>query len=361
MRGIVGPSIVTTAMGIRKEIHMQHQSLPPKLPDKKLLDPPWPENTRLSQEAFSDIIGRATRERQDRAPRPANQGEARITRLPVGSFLGEDEEDDEHQNRESPPRANRGRIVDDRPPTAITQHRRHRHEREVREKGEALPVALVPPPGVLPPPLAPAPPCPVCKGAGYLRANVPYGHPNFGKPLVCECQLAKKNEARRQLLRRQSQIDELAAFRESTFENFQFLLPGVQEAYETAIAFAHHCLDDSMIVLFAVVPDLLDYLRATFAPNAEEDYDEAFMKMREAELLVLDDLGAEHSTPWANEKLYQLLNYRYNARLATAITTNNTGFAGIEDRIRSRLSDKRLVHIVSMEEAQDFRMNAAWE
>jgi DNA replication protein DnaC len=337
-------------------------------------------------ERLSNIIGRTTRERQDRAPRPANQGETRITRLPVGSFLGEDEEDDEDQNRESLPRANRGRIVDDRPPTAITQHRRHRHEREIREKGEALPVALVPPPGVLLPPLASAPPCPVCKGAGYLRANVPYGHPNFGKPLVCECQLAKKNEARRQLLRRQSQIDELAAFREATFENFQFLLPGVQEAYETAIAFAHHpsgwlllagkngcgkthlavsiakhCLDDSMIVLFAVVPDLLDYLRATFAPNAEEDYDEAFMKMREAELLVLDDLGAEHSTPWANEKLYQLLNYRYNARLATVITTNNTGFAGIEDRIRSRLSDKRLVHIVSMEEAQDFRMNAAWE
>jgi DNA replication protein DnaC len=115
-------------------------------------------------------------------------------------------------------------------------------------------------------------------------------------------------------------------------------------------------LEEGTIVLFAVVPDLLDYLRATFAPNAEEPYDEAFPKMREAELLVLDDLGAEQSTPWANEKLYQLLNYRYNARLPTVMTTNKIGLVGIENRIRSRLSDRRLVRMVTMAQAQDFRL-----
>ena len=112
------------------------------------------------------------------------------------------------------------------------------------------------------------------------------------------------------------------------------------------------------MALFAVVPDLLDYLRATFAPDAEEHYDDAFMKMRETELLVLDDLGAEQSTPWANEKLFQLLNYRYNGRLATVITTNKIGFTGIENRIRSRLSDTRLVRVVTLGEAQDFRPRA---
>ena len=38
-----------------------------------------------------------------------------------------------------------------------------------------------------------------------------------------------------------------------------------------------------------------------------------------AEVLVLDDLGAQQSSPWANEKLFQLLNYRYNMGMPTVI------------------------------------------
>jgi DNA replication protein DnaC len=223
--------------------------------------------------------------------------------------------------------------------------------------------------------------CAQCRDAGYLRADVPVGHPNFGKPIACPCQQARKNEARRKRLREQSQLDTLAVFREASFATFNPLLEGVLHAYNEAVRFAQQphgwlvleggngcgkthlavaiaksCLDEGMIVLFAVVPDLLDYLRATFAPNAEEPYDEAFAKMREAQLLVLDDLGAEQSTPWANEKLYQLLNCRYNARLPTVMTTNKIGLVGIENRIRSRLSDRRLVRMVTMAQAQDFRL-----
>jgi len=36
---------------------------------------------------------------------------------------------------------------------------------------------------------------------------------------------------------------------------------------------------------------------------------------------VLDDLGTESATPWAREKLYQVINHRYVARLPTVITT----------------------------------------
>jgi len=230
-------------------------------------------------------------------------------------------------------------------------------------------------------PVAQVPSCPHCKGAGYLRKEVPFGHPDFGKPIECMCKLAKKNDARRQHLRELSQIDTLAAFREASFETFQYLLAGVEEAFDAAVAFAsrpdgwlilagdngcgkthlavsiaRRCLDEGMIVLFAVVPDLLDYLRATFAPNAEETYDETFQKMREADVLILDDLGAEQTTPWATEKLFQLLNYRYNGRKATVVTTNKVGLAGIDRRIRSRLGDRRLVRIITMDQAQDYRL-----
>jgi DNA replication protein DnaC len=49
-------------------------------------------------------------------------------------------------------------------------------------------------------------------------------------------------------------------------------------------------------------------------------YDRRFDEVRNAPLLVLDDLGTQSATAWAREKLYQLFNYRYNARLPTVVT-----------------------------------------
>lgn len=223
--------------------------------------------------------------------------------------------------------------------------------------------------------------CPRCKGAGYLRANVPFGHPNFGKPIACECKEAEKKEKRRQQL---LELSDLGAFRAKSLTNFSTRTPGmhpsVQEAFEIAqdyaqdpygwlllvgpngcgkthlaAAIANKCLDSGSMVLFAVVPDLLAHLRAAFAPTAPEGYDQLFAKMREAELLVLDDLGAHQSSPWASEKLFQLLNYRYNSQYPTVITANKNGLGSIDDRVLSRLSDVSLVNSVIMDGAPDYR------
>ncbi len=201
-------------------------------------------------------------------------------------------------------------------------------------------------------------PCPICKGAGYLRADVPYGHPSFGRPIACECKEAERKAKRRRQLQ---EMSNLGAFYDKSFGNFNPRVPGIQEAlrasYEfaqnpngwllligpngcgkthLAAAIANQSLEDGALVLFATVPDLLDHLRAAFAPASTEIYDQLFARMREAEVLVLDDLGAQQSSPWANEKLFQLLNYRYNSRFPTVITANSRGLQGIDERIRSR-------------------------
>lgn len=221
--------------------------------------------------------------------------------------------------------------------------------------------------------------CPRCRGAGYLRMNVPFGHPNFGKPIACECKEAERKEKRRQQLREMSNLD---AHHSQTFRTFNPRVPGVKEACEVAAeyaqnpegwllligpngcgkthlaaAIANQSLDNGSVVLFSVVPDLLDHLRAAFAPNAAEVYDQLFAKMREAEVLVLDDLGAQQSSPWANEKLFQLLNYRYNLGMPTVITANPRGLQGIDERIRSRLTDVSLVMSVNLDRARDYRPN----
>lgn len=103
---------------------------------------------------------------------------------------------------------------------------------------------------------------------------------------------------------------------------------------------------------FAFVPELLDYLRYTFAPSSSITYDELFESVKNTPLLVLDDLGAQSSTPWAQEKLYQLLVYRHNARLPTMITVQAD--AQLDPPIASRLQDLRFVMPLEVE-APDFR------
>ena len=109
-----------------------------------------------------------------------------------------------------------------------------------------------------------------------------------------------------------------------------------------AAAIANDVLDQGEhTAMFSVAPDLLDHLRATFDPTKGIDYDERFNDIRNSFLLVLDDLGTENATPWAREKLYQIINHRYNEGLPTVITTNQIE-GGIDDRILSRILDRDL-------------------
>jgi len=123
-----------------------------------------------------------------------------------------------------------------------------------------------------------------------------------------------------------------------------------------AAAIANYQVEHGGAVLFVVVPDLLDYLRATYAPNSAVTFDERFESVRSAPLLILDDLGAHSSTPWAQEKLYQVLNFRYNAQLPTVITTN-AELEDLDPRMRSRMAElewSSIVHIL----APDYRGSA---
>lgn len=108
-----------------------------------------------------------------------------------------------------------------------------------------------------------------------------------------------------------------------------------------AAAIANFYADQGHQVTFVVVPDLLDHLRATFGPRSAVTLDHRFEEVKNARLLVLDDLGTQNMTPWVREKLYQLFNYRYTAELPTVITTPELKNE-MDDRLRSRMMDRRL-------------------
>ena len=88
-----------------------------------------------------------------------------------------------------------------------------------------------------------------------------------------------------------------------------------------AIGIAGEVIKQGHSVFRAFVPDLLDHLRGTFSPDSPISYDELFEQVKTANLLILDDFGVQTSTPWAEEKLYQIVAYRYERQLPTVITS----------------------------------------
>ena len=123
-----------------------------------------------------------------------------------------------------------------------------------------------------------------------------------------------------------------------------------------AASIANYRLDQGDTVCFANVADLLDELRATYAPDAAERFDTAFSRLLDVQLLVLDDLGAHQSSPWAEEKLYQLLNHRHLGRMPTVVTTN-VELRQMDRRIASRLADTQISHVYEIT-APDYRTTA---
>ena len=211
--------------------------------------------------------------------------------------------------------------------------------------------------------------CPICDGAGWVSKRVPVGHPDFGEAFPCRCQQQKDPEQRSDALSRYSN---LGALRRTTFEttNPNGLLPdangrqlfsdamtaasgfaenpqgwlvftGPSGSGKThlAVAAANRCIDRGFPTYFIVAADLLDHLRATYAPDSEISYDELFEQVRNAPILVLDDLSAQFTTPWAQEKLFQIISHRFNESLPTIITVRGP-LERLDEGLRTRMDSQ---------------------
>jgi len=60
---------------------------------------------------------------------------------------------------------------------------------------------------------------------------------------------------------------------------------------------------------------------------------------KKTSLLIIDDLGTEKASDWQREKMYIVLNYRYNELLPTIITTNLNG-SELTKHISPRVVDR---------------------
>jgi DNA replication protein DnaC len=74
--------------------------------------------------------------------------------------------------------------------------------------------------------------------------------------------------------------------------------------------------------VFYETRELLKIVRDTYTASAESTELGVLKPVLEAELLVLDDLGAEKKSEWVDETLGLVVNTRYSERRLTVITTN---------------------------------------
>lgn len=92
-------------------------------------------------------------------------------------------------------------------------------------------------------------------------------------------------------------------------------------AVAVAAGATNQAQDDVRMVL---VPRLLAAIRESFGRNNSEQAGRLLCEARTAELLILDDLGAERVTEWVREQLFLLIHDRYESMRPVVVTTNDT-------------------------------------
>ena len=125
--------------------------------------------------------------------------------------------------------------------------------------------------------------------------------------------------------------------------------PGVGKTH-LAVAVLKHIIEGSGARgLFYTVNDLLRVIRSTYDPSIRTTELEILRPVMTADLLVLDDLGAEKTSEWVEETMNLIVNTRYNERRTTIFTSNyldipddtdpNSLLFRIGFRMRSRLHE----------------------
>lgn len=94
-------------------------------------------------------------------------------------------------------------------------------------------------------------------------------------------------------------------------------------------------------LIFLTVSDLIDYLRDAFN-SRNETVNQRLQQLREVPVLILDNLSMRTASAWAEEKLFQVIEYRYMMQLPLIATITPSEMEQLSDRFKSRFLDRRV-------------------
>jgi DNA replication protein DnaC len=109
-----------------------------------------------------------------------------------------------------------------------------------------------------------------------------------------------------------------------------------------AMLVSSRALEAGRSVAIYSLPRLLAEIRTTFDGERSGSYVDLIDRLSEVDLLHIDDVGAEKTSPWVLEQLYTIVNERYVEKRSVLITTNLEREAlaeQINERTVSRLEE----------------------
>ena len=122
--------------------------------------------------------------------------------------------------------------------------------------------------------------------------------------------------------------------------------PGIGKTHIAVSVLRHLVTTKRVRGLFYDVRELLKLIRSTYNPVVRTAEMDVLRPVMEADLLVLDDLGAEKPSDWVEETMNLIVNTRYNERRPTIFTTNyenlpdDAGIDSLKARVGFRLHSR---------------------
>jgi DNA replication protein DnaC len=223
--------------------------------------------------------------------------------------------------------------------------------------------------------------CPKCSGSGW--APIPAPEKKIGYTVVrCECTNTPERRAKSARIPEKYMECSFGSFvvpdiGHPSIGNALFFTQKFAENYPAdrkgiclyggcgggkthlAIAMLQEILAKGITGLFVHYPELLHMIRQSYGDDGSETESQVLYPVYNAEVLVLDELGAMKASEWTQEILCLLLNARYNASKTTLVTTNYSPTElreRIGDRAHSRLAEMCRMVVI---EAEDFRQKKA--
>jgi DNA replication protein DnaC len=185
--------------------------------------------------------------------------------------------------------------------------------------------------------------CRICHGTGWVVARSPEGGGQVAKR--CSCFY----DRRKQILMDQANIprryqacrlDNFEVHNDSHGDALKISKQFVKKfpAQEVGILFIGPCGVGKTHLAVAIIQELLrtkgarcifydfrDLIREiqnTFGPDSNLNESDVLTPVFQAEVLVLDELGAKRTTAWVEETVFYIVNTRYNHKKVTLFTTN---------------------------------------
>ncbi|MBT9176474.1 MAG: Primosomal protein DnaI [Firmicutes bacterium] len=87
-------------------------------------------------------------------------------------------------------------------------------------------------------------------------------------------------------------------------------------------AICNSLTEASVPTLYVVFSDLIAAIRDSFNPESTQSESRIMAATKEARVLILDDLGAEHSTDFVTNRLFDIINFRCNHSLPLVVSSN---------------------------------------